>query len=29
MVSPLTVVSNGLVRGLIQSVRKRAFKLWF
>jgi farnesyl-diphosphate farnesyltransferase len=29
MVSPLTVVSNALVRGLIQTVRKRAFKLWF
>jgi farnesyl-diphosphate farnesyltransferase len=29
MVSPLTVVSNALVRGLIQAVRKRAFKLWF
>lgn len=29
MVSPLTVISNLLVRGLIQIVRRRAFRLWF
>jgi farnesyl-diphosphate farnesyltransferase len=29
MASPLTVVSNLLVRGLIQSVRNRVFRLWF
>jgi farnesyl-diphosphate farnesyltransferase len=29
MVSPLTVVSNLLVRGLIKIVRHRAFRLWF
>ncbi len=29
LVSPLTVVSNFLVRGLIQTVRRRAFRLWF
>jgi farnesyl-diphosphate farnesyltransferase len=29
LVSPLTVVSNFLVRGLIQVVRHRSFRLWF
>jgi farnesyl-diphosphate farnesyltransferase len=29
LVSPLTVISNFLVRGLIQVVRHRPFRLWF
>ncbi|WP_404790347.1 phytoene/squalene synthase family protein [Altericista sp. CCNU0014] len=29
IISPLTAIANGLVRSLIQSVRQRAFCLWF